>query len=287
MKYAWIAQQLGCHALALMCRVLKVSRSGFYAWRRQSPGKRELANQALVPVIKAAHEEFRQAYGTERLLVELRERGHACGRHRLARLRREHGIVTLRRRKFLRLQVHHRVPPAPRLLEWPMASAKPDQVWAADVTQIRAGQKWLYLAIVLDLCTRRVVGWSMAERTFQELTLNALGMALAHRPKATGRIHHSDQGTTYTSPIFRQELATHGITQSMSRAGMPYDNAMVESFFSSLKNELTHHMRFDSVEQAKRHLFDYIEVFYNRKRRHQALGYRSPVQFEAELQAVA
>jgi putative transposase len=172
------------------------------------------------------------------------------------------------------------VAPAPNRLSWPFANPGPDRVWAGDMTQIPTRRGWLYLAVLLDLYSRRVIGWAMADRQQQELPANALAMAIARRQPAAGAIHHSDRGSQYTSQAYRDQLARHGLQPSMSRVGMPYDNAIVESFFSSLKNELTHHERFDTIDQACRKVFDYIEVFYNRQRKHQSLGYCSPVQFE-------
>lgn len=286
MKYAWIAGELPAHPLALMCRVLGVSRSGYYAWRGRTPSRRAQENARLVEAIQSLHVEYRETYGTERMWPELNARGFACGRHRVSRLRRLHGVLTRRRRRFQRAMRQERQPPSANLLLGrALAAPKPDQVWGSDVTQIRTRRGWLYLAVVLDLCTRRVVGWAMADRMFQELSLAALRMATLRRPRQDGRIHHSDQGAIYASATYREQLASHGIASSMSRAGVPYDNAMVESFFSSLKNELTHHVVFNDLQQGKTELFEYIEVFYNRKRRHQALGSRSPVQFEAETGA--
>jgi putative transposase len=284
-KYAWISGELPAHSLVMMCRVLGVSRSGYYAWRGRRPSRRMQENARLVEAIHSLHIEFREAYGTERMWPELNARGFACGRHRVGRLRRQHGVLTRRRRRFQRATQQERQPPSPNLLGRPLAALKPDQVWGSDVTQIRTRRGWLYLAVVLDLCTRRVVGWAMADRMFQELSLAALRMATLHRPRVEGRIHHSDQGAIYASATYREQLARAGMVSSMSRAGVPYDNAMVESFFSSLKNELTHHVVFSDQSQGEAALFEYIEVFYNRMRRHQALGSRSPVQFEAEAVA--
>jgi putative transposase len=255
--------------------------SGFCAGRERQPSARALENERLARVITRVHHEFREAYGTERLWRELRDRGECCGRHRVARLRRRHAITTKRRRRFLRARAPYQLtPPAPNRLSWPFASPGPDRVWAGDMTQIPTRRGWLYLAVLLDLYSRRVIGWAMAERQGQELTVNALAMAIARRNPAPGLIHHSDRGTQYTSQAYRDQLTRHGLQASMSRVGMPYDNAVVESFFSSLKNELTHHERFETTDHACSKVFDYIEVFYNRQRKHRSLGYCSPVQFE-------
>jgi putative transposase len=286
MKYAWIASQLAAHSVRSLCRALHVSPSGFYAWRGRAPSARSRENQRLVEVIRTVHTEFRQAYGTEKLWRELRDRGESCGRHRVARLRQRHQIVTQRRCRFVTARAaYDRTPPAPRIFTWPFASPAPNRVWASDITQIPTRRGWLYLAIVLDAFSRRVVGWAMSDRMQQELASSALSMALTQRRPSTELIHHSDRGSQYTSKAYRAQLDGAGIVMSMSRPGMPYDNAMVESFFSSLKNELTHHVRFDDQNHARSHVFDYIELFYNRRRKHQSLGYRTPM--EAEATAVA
>lgn len=281
MKYAWIADQLAAHTVRSMCRVLDVSPSGFYAWSRRAPSARARENARLATVIQRVHLECREAYGTERLRRELRERGEACGRHRLARLRRLHDVRTKRRRRFLLARTpYERTPPAPRLLRWPFKVSQPNRVWAADITFIPTRQSQIYLAIVLDLYARRVVGWAMSDRPAQELPSAALSMALLHRRPTKGLIHHSDQGSQYTSKAYRVQLAQAGLVASMSRVAMPYDNAVVESFFSSLKNELTHHERYLTNDEARARVFDYIEVFYNRQRRHTSLDHCSPVEFE-------
>jgi putative transposase len=280
-KYAWIADQTAAHTVRSMCRALDVSPSGFYAWSRRAPSARAVENARLATVIQRVHLECREAYGTDRLWRELRERGEACGRHRLARLRRLHGVRTKRRRRFLVARApYDRVPPAPRLLKWPFKVTQPDRAWAADITFIPTRHSQIYLAIVLDLYARRVVGWAMSDRPAQELTSAALSMALLHRQPAKGLIHHSDRGSQYTSKAYRAQLAQAGLVASMSRVAMPYDNAVVESFFSSLKNELTHHELCLTNDEARARVFDYIEVFYNRQRRHTTLNFSSPVDFE-------
>jgi len=280
-KYAWIATQSRSHSIRVLCRALAVSPSGLYAWRRRQPSARALENERLAARIAQLHREFREAYGTERLWRELRDRGERCGRHRVARLRQRHAITTKRRRRFLRARAaYQRTVPAPNRLSWPFSSPSRNRVWAGDMTQIPTRHGWLYLAVILDLYSRRVIGWAMADRQQQNLTSAALDMAIARRQPEPGVIHHSDRGSQYTSQAYRDQLVRHGLLASMSRVGMPYDNAIVESFFSSLKNELTHHERFANVDEARRQVFDYIEVFYNRQRKHEALNYCSPEQFE-------
>jgi putative transposase len=280
-KYAWIAQQTSDHSVSALCRALAVSSSGFYDWRSRKPSARAIENARLALTIQCVHQEYREAYGTEKLWRELRDRGEQCGRHRVARLRRRHGVVTKRRRRYLRARAPYRFePPAPNRLRWPFRSPAPNRIWVTDITYVPTRQGWLYLAVILDLFGRRVVGWAMSHRQDQELASSALMMAIEQRRPPAGLIHHSDRGSLYTSKIYRQTLDSHGIIASMSRIGMPYDNAAAETFFSSLKNELTHHEQFATIDETRHRLFDYIEVFYNRQRKHQSLGYRSPVEFE-------
>ena len=280
MKYAWMEKQME-HSTRSLCRALEVSSSGFYAWRTRQPSARTRENERLAVLIGQVHHEFREAYGTERLWRELRDRGESCGRHRVARLRRRHGLMTKRRRRFVRARGPYQLASiAPNRLSWPFASPAPNRVWAGDMTQIPTRRGWLYLAVILDLYSRRVIGWAMAERQQQELTTAALAMAVARRNPAPGLIHHTDRGSQYTSQIYREQLTRNGFLVSMSRVGMPYDNAVVESFFSSLKNELTHHEQFADTQDARYKVFAYIEVFYNRQRKHQSLDYCSPEQFE-------
>jgi putative transposase len=281
MKYAWIIEQSTTYPVAALCRALGVSPSGLYAWRGRQPSARARDNQRLRARIAALHREFREAYGAERIWRELRDRGERCGRHRVARLRQQQAIMTKRRRRFVRARMPYQLTPAaPNRLSWPFTSPAPNRIWAGDVTHIPTRRGWLYLAVILDLYSRRVIGWAMADRQRQALTADALTMAIARRRPAPGVIHHSDRGSQYTAQAYRDQLARHGFQVSMSRVGMPYDNAVVESFFSSLKNELTHHEQFANPDEARSKVFDYIEIFYNRKRKHQSLNYRSPEQFE-------
>jgi putative transposase len=260
---------------------MAVSTSGYYAWRNRKPSARALEDARLVRRIERLHGLAREAYGTERMWQRLRQHGESCGRHRVQRLRRMHAIQSKRRRRFLRTRSpYQRVPAAPNLLAWPFASASKDRVWVADITYVPTRQGWLYLAAVLDMHTRRIVGWAMSDRADQALASDALDMALTRRKPQRGVIHHSDQGVQYTCKAYQQQLHNAGLVASMSRKGMPYDNAVMESFFSSLKQELTHHERFVDRDEARSKMFDYIEVFYNQERLHSGLDYRSPAQFE-------
>lgn len=280
MKYAWIQAQTGV-AVRCLCSALGVSTSGYYAWCQRRPSARTVENARLLGCIQQLHMQAREAYGAERLWRALRATGESCGRHRVRYLRRIHGIQSKRRRRHLRARsAYQRVPAAPNRLSWPFNSPGLDRVWVTDITYIPTRQGWLYLAAVLDVYTRRVVGWAMDERADQTLASAALAMALASRRPASGTIHHSDRGVQYTCHAYQQQLRDADLIASMSRKGMPYDNAVMESFFSSLKQELTHHRRFVDRDQARSEVFDYIEVFYNRQRLHSALNYRSPVEFE-------
>jgi putative transposase len=208
-------------------------------------------------------------------------------RHRVQRLRHQQGLITKRRRRYLRSRgTCQRDTALPRLITWPFQSHRRDAIWGVDITYIPTRQGWLYLAAVLDLYSRKLVGWAMSHKADQRLASNALAMAITQRKPKVGVIHHSDQGVQYTSKAYQQQLKDNGMLASMSRKGMPYDNAMVESFFSSLKHELTHHEQFKTLDEARYKLFNYIEVFYNRQRKHSSLGYRSPEQFE-KLECVA
>jgi putative transposase len=267
--------------VSALCRALGVSRSGFHGWQGRAPSAREQADCRLATVIRAAHTEHRQAYGTRRLWRVLVGRGEVCGRHRVARLRRRHGVVTLRRKRFVRARAaYQRVPAAPNRLAWPFASSAPDRVWVGDITHVATREGWLFLATVLDVCSRRIVGWAMEAQQTLDLAERALHMALVQRRPEPGLILHHDQGCQYTSARYRAKAEAAKLLLSMSRPGMPYDNAMAESFFSTLKLELAPDQAFATREAARLALFEYIEVFYNRLRMHSRLGYQSPAQFE-------
>jgi putative transposase len=279
-KYAWIAGESG-HTVRTLCRTLQVSPGGYYAWRCRQSGRRASDDQRLAQRIQELHIATQEAYGTRRIWHALRQQGETCGRHRVSRLRQQHAIQTRRRRRYLRTRgPYQRIPAAPNRLIWPFVSPGPDRIWVADITYVPTQQGWLYLAAVLDIYSRRIVGWAMRDRPEQALASDALTMALEQRCPTAGAIHHSDQGAQYTSKAYQQQLVSAGLVASMSRKGMPYDNAVMESFFSSLKQELTHHERFKDRDTARAHIFEYIESFYNRQRLHSSLSYRSPEAFE-------
>ena len=275
------------HRLADLCRALQVSAGGYHAWKARAPSARAKGDVGLVAVIAATHHAFRERYGSRRLWRELRHRGIACGRHRMDRLRREHGLWTRRRRRFVRARAaYQRTPAAPRLCTWPFAVNAPDRLWVGDITLLPTREGPLYLAAIVDACSRRVVGWAMDSQQRLDLTERALDMALQHRRPKPGLILHHDRGSQYTGARYRAKAEAANILLSMSRPGMPYDNAMAESFFATLKLELMEDKPFKTRDAARMAVFEYIEIFYNRIRMHSSLGYRSPVDAERDYQSV-
>jgi len=265
----------------MMCRLLKVSRSGYYDWRDRSESKRAQRDRALLPLIHQAHLESRGVYGSRKVHRELIAQGHACGRHKVAKLMRRAGLKGCPKRRFRKspkTPAHY--PIAPNRLQQDFAIDRANAHWASDITCITTRQGWLYLAVVMDLYSRRIVGWAMDRRTGRQLVIDALTMALDQRQAP--KLHHSDRGPQYTSDDFRDLLQQRGIDCSMSGKGSCYDNAPVESFFSLLKRERTHRQTYATREEAKSDVFDYIERFYNRQRRHAYLDYVSPVAFEEQ-----
>lgn len=267
-----------------MSQVLQVSRSGFYAWQHQTASPRAQANQALIVRMRVLHQQTREAYGARKMWQLLKREGLICGRHRVARLRRLAGIVALRRRRYVRtVQVRqHEIPAIPNHLNQHFAVAAKNRVWAGDLTFVPTRTGWLTVAVLLDLYSRRVVGWAMSPRQTLSVVVEAWWMAWHRRRPAPGLMHHSDQGNQYRASLYQTILARRGVVVSMSRRGNCYDNAPVESFFSSLKNELVRHRQFQTQAEAQVAIEDYIARFYNQQRLHQALGYRSPEEFERQ-----
>jgi transposase InsO family protein len=282
MKYRFIKIHQGQWPISRMCQVLGVSSSGYYAWRNRPESQRTRRNRSLTSQIKQIYQGSRQTYGSPRIQAELRAQGQGCGRHRVARLMRLAGLSALhkRRRKVKTTMVDKRLPVAPNRLKRQFRAKGPNQVWLADLTYIATDQGWLYLAAVLDLYSRQIVGWAMAKTMTAELTCRALKMALAQRRPLPGLIHHSDRGSQYASQPYQALLAAHGLIPSMSGTGNCLDNAPMESFFATLKRELIYRNHYLTRRQAKTAVFDYVETFYNRVRRHSALGFLSPVLFE-------
>ena len=279
-RFIWWWRQR--YPVRLLCRVLGVSRSSYYAWCRRPESRRTQANRRLVVAIRVAHTASRGTYGSPRIYAELRAQGEPCGRHRVARLMRQHGIRAKQARRFrVTTDSAHGRPVAPNLLARHFRAPGINQRWVTDLTYVATHEGWLYVAVVLDLYSRRVVGWAMQPRMSQELVLAALRMAVTQRRPPRGLLHHSDQGGQYAGPAYQAFLARHGIRPSMSRRGDCWDNAVVESFFKTLKTELVYHRSYRTRAEARGDVFDYIERFYNQRRRHSFLGYRSPAEYEA------
>lgn len=282
MRYRFVHAHRTEHRLTRLCEAVDVSRSGYYAWRCRPASARTVANTRLLERMQQLHRQTKARYGAVKLWHALRLMGVRCGRHRVARLRRQHGFIAQRVRRFRVVIEHHQfAPPAPNRLQQIFVAPAPNRIWAGDLTAIATRAGWVYLAVILDLYSRLVIGWAMSPRPDQQVALTALQMAMTRRHPRPGLIHHTDQGATYTSVAYQRRLAQTGLVASMSRKGNCFDNAVVESFFSTLKNELVHDGEFYTREEAQAAVFEFIEVFYNRQRLHQTLGYVSPVQFEA------
>jgi putative transposase len=272
--------------VSTMCRVLEVSRSGYYGWLSRPKSRREKANDELLEKIVREHEESRGTYGSRRVHKGLVGKSETCSRNRVARLMNRHGLASKTRRKFrATTNSNHGLPVAENLLNRQFEVYAANSVWVGDITYIHTEEGWLYLATVMDLHSRRIVGWSMGERMTRELAMDALKMAIRQRNPLQGLIHHSDRGVQYASEDYQRLLRDHGMICSMSRKGDCWDNAAMESFFGSLKTECTHHRRYHSRSEAKKDIFYYMEVFYNYERLHSTLGYRSPAQFELAVVA--
>ena len=281
MRYAFIKAHRDEFAVKLMANVLKVSVSGFYGWLKRLKSKRAQEDEVLTEKIIMFHCGSRCTYGSPRIHKDLIAAGHELGRKRVARLMKAAGIRGKSKRKFkTTTNSKHKRPKADNLVKQNFSTPAPDTLWASDITYIATAEGWLYLAVILDLYSRKVIGWAFSDRLNDELTLAALEMAVQQRPDLAGRIHHSDQGVQYASHSFQAKLEIANIQQSMSGKGNCYDNAVVESFFASLKTEEVDDAHYETRQQAKTSLFSYIEGFYNSKRRHSSLNYLSPDEFE-------
>jgi putative transposase len=280
-RYAWIDTQRKVFPLPALVEALAVSASGYRAWKRGGrPNRTRLTDAQLLALIQTIHQELKGAYGSPRMLREIRERGFPAGKERVERLMRQNGIRARHKRRYkATTDSKHALPVAPNLLARNFTPSAPNQAWAADLTYVWTTEGWLYLAVVLDLFNREVVGWSIKPRMTAEIVIDALTMAWFRRRPAPGLIHHSDRGSQYASHAFQDKLAEYGMVCSMSRKGNCWDNAPTESFFNSLKNERVHGTRYETRAEAVADLFTYIEVFNNRSRRHSTLGYKSPTQF--------
>jgi putative transposase len=285
MKYQFMQQQRPHFALSLMCRVLQVTRSAYYAWLQRVPSAWAQQDQQLTPQIEAIHKQSRRSYGSPRVYVELQAQGVVCSRKRVARLMRASGLVARQRRRMAKTtDSEHGLPVAVNVVQQQFDVGQLNQVWAGDITYIGTREGWLYLAVVLDLGSRRVLGWHMAASLEAPLVVKALEMAWQQRgaTPAAGLLHHSDRGSQYASGLFQAALAQRGIACSMSGKGNCWDNAVVESFFATLKTECDMAAGYATRDAARSALFDYIEVFYNRQRRHSTLGYLSPAAYEEQ-----
>lgn len=283
MKYRFVADHSHEFPVTRMCRVLTVSTSGYYAWRGRPQSQRARDNLELVDRIKEIHAASRETYGSPRVHAELVQgQGIHCNKKRVERLMRIHDIRgrQRRRRRVKTTDSNHSLPVAPNLLDRQFEADAPNRKWVADITYVPTAQGWLYLAVVLDLFSRQVIGWSMADTMCTLLVKDALEMAISLRHPQAGLLHHSDRGSQYASAEYQAVLQTGEIVASMSRTGNCYDNAAMESFFGTLKCELIHDRRYRTRAEARQDIFEYIEVFYNRQRRHSSLGYLSPVDYE-------
>jgi putative transposase len=284
MKFRLIEDQREMFPVRTMCDVMGVSPAGYYAWRGRPESPRKAANRALLTEIRRVHAAHHGRYGAPRIHAALRGLGHAASRGRVERLMRHQGIraVTLRRFRACTTDSHHDLPVAPNRLAQNFAASRPNQIWLADITYVPTGEGWLYLAAVLDLFTRKIVGWAMRDHMRAELTIAAVTMAVQRQSPAPGLIHHSDRGSQYAAAGYRKLLGAAGMIQSMSRKGNCWDNAPMESCFGTLKTELVHQACHPTREAARHDLFAYIEGYYNRQRLHSALGYITPEQAERQ-----
>ena len=274
-----------------MCCTLEVSRSGFYAWlkRQGSESPKQRRDRELTERILRIHAESRETYGSPRIHAVLQQAGEPCGLNRVVRLMRTVGIQSVVSKKFrvCTTDSNHSLPIAENLLDGNFCADCLNQVWLADITYIPTDEGWLYLASILDLCSRKVVGWSLQNTLRTELVLAALEMALGSRQPAAGLIHHSDRGSQYASEAYQKALEKHGLVCSMSGKGNCYDNAPKESFYHTLKTELVHRQHYRTHDEARTNIFEYIEVFYNRQRLHSSLGYKTPTEFENQVSRAA
>ena len=281
MRFQFITDHRDAFPIIRMCKVLGVSRSGYYAWRERPPSQREMANQALYQQIKAVYDESNGSYGSPRIYQALQKQGVRCSENRVARLMRLRGLKAHQaQRLFTTTRRNAQDPVAPNLLDRDFEAERPDQKWLTDITYIPTQEGWLYLAAVLDLYSRRIVGWAMSRRMTSDLTRQALQMAIQQRRPTADLMHHSDQGSQYTAEDYQQILEDWGIQVSMNGVGSWYDNSPMESFFGTLKSECVYRETYGTRAEARGDLFSYIEAFYNRQRLHSSIEYCSPEEYE-------
>lgn len=271
-----------------MCKVLGVSRSGYYAWKDRPESNRAKENKVLLKKIKESHERSRGTYGSLRITEDLKRQGIACSKNGVAGLMKKNGIRSVVCKKYkATTNSRHNLPVAENLLNQNFKVDKPNQVWVTDITYIPTNEGWLYLSAIIDLCHKKIVGWAMDSTMTQELVKSSLKQAIQREKPGAGVIHHSDRGTQYASKSYQELLQQTGFIASMSRKGNCYDNAVAESFFGTLKTELIYQTKFQTRKEARQAIFEYIEIFYNRTRLHSGLGYLSPCEYEARLTSVA
>jgi putative transposase len=281
MRFQFIEDHRDKFSVRLMCKVLEVSTSGYYAWRGRPPSKREMANRVLTAKIKEEFEKSGETYGSPRIYQVMRKLGLMCSKNRVARLMRAADLKAKQTRRYRSTTKRNKADrAAPNILKRDFSATAPNRKWVTDITYIATQEGWLYLAAIMDLFSRRIVGWAMSKRMTSDLTLRALDMAIRRCRPESGLIHHSDQGSQYTDSEYQAVLAAHSIVASMNGVGTWYDNAPMESFFGTLKSELVHHRAYRTRAEASPDLFYYIEAWYNRRRLHSALGYESPETYE-------
>lgn len=281
MRYKFIKVEKANYPITILCKVMQVARSGYYAWTRRPKPMRQRQNEKLVPIVKKIHAKSDETYGTRRIAMSLIAKGIYCGRARARTLMRLAGVQVKHKRRFkITTDSKHKLEVSPNLLDRNFTSDEPNVVWVSDITYVWTDEGWLYLAVVIDLFNRQVVGWSMRKRLATKLVIDAFKMAIWRRRPAPGLIFHSDRGSQYCSALFRKTLKAYGVLSSMSKKGDCWDNAPAESFFASLKKDRIYWRRYKTREEAKQDIFDYLEMFYNSERLHSSLGYVSPREFE-------
>ena len=280
MKYQYIEKNRLRFGIQKMCRALQVSLSGYYRWRKADDSKRDIENKKLLWQIRLVHKKHKGRYGSPRITEELKDNGYSCSENRIARLMRKNSITAKTKRKFkVTTNSKHNLPIAENIVNGNFSASAPNCLWASDITYIWTSKGWLYLCAILDVFNRQIVGWSMDSRMTQELVINALRQAIWRRKPDSGCIFHSDRGSQFAGHEFRKLLKKQEFIQSMSGKGNCYDNAIMETFFHTLKTELVYFESYQTRREAKRSVFEYIEMYYNRIRRHSALNYKSPVDF--------
>jgi putative transposase len=285
MRYGFMKAHKNEFSIERMSKVLGVSQSGYYAYENRKPSRRMLENERLLLEIKMSHEQSRQTYGSVRICEDLRANGETCSRKRVAKIMNQSGIKAKMSKRFkVTTKANPTAIPAPNLLQQDFSAEGFNQRWVADFTYVSTKEGWLYVATVMDLFSRRIVGLAMSDRMKDDLVISALQQAFIHRQPDFGLVHHSDRGSQYTSQDFQNLLAAYGITASMSSTGNCYDNAAMESFYHTLKTEHIYFEHYETREQAKQSIFEWVEIFYNRQRRHSTLGYVSPMVFEKQWQ---